>query len=359
MNTDLVVDDGDAKAAWWPFCRVAAGPGIAPEARLRGTNATDTLSNLLLHLYPMALSTPIGQFESQVFEWLQLGIGFDAGWIGRVALTDTGPVMHNSCLYKLPLECILDWERLKTSDPSVIRRSVGMAEPLIISAHDPGIADDFRAFMHRYALTHGITCFLEDRVLGLHSFVTIFRHDRQAQMSEEDGQLMGALMPHIASAASINRIHQITQLKAGGVSGRMALAISDRLGILQFADAEFSAFMLLQWPRWTGPNLPAEISLTPASSGVSGYLGTHLAVEIRHVGELVVVQLRRRSAQSLLTGREREVAREFVTGLSYKEVARVLGVAPATVKHHLRNVYTKLGVQDKGQMAWMLSQDGA
>jgi DNA-binding CsgD family transcriptional regulator len=47
----------------------------------------------------------------------------------------------------------------------------------------------------------------------------------------------------------------------------------------------------------------------------------------------------------------------FARGSSYKEVARDLGLAPATVRHHLRQVYAKLHIQDKGAIAWMLSQD--
>jgi DNA-binding CsgD family transcriptional regulator len=32
-------------------------------------------------------------------------------------------------------------------------------------------------------------------------------------------------------------------------------------------------------------------------------------------------------------------------------------MAPSTVRHHLRQAYTKLQIQDKGAIAWALSQD--
>lgn len=45
-----------------------------------------------------------------------------------------------------------------------------------------------------------------------------------------------------------------------------------------------------------------------------------------------------------LTLREREVAQLLVKGLSAKEVARVLDIAPGTVAKHRENLFGKLGV---------------
>lgn len=58
---------------------------------------------------------------------------------------------------------------------------------------------------------------------------------------------------------------------------------------------------------------------------------------------------------AMLSRREAEVARLFAEGQSYKMVARALGSSPATVRHHLRQVYAKLGVTSKVQMARLVS----
>ncbi|SOZ34875.1 helix-turn-helix transcriptional regulator [Cupriavidus neocaledonicus] len=57
------------------------------------------------------------------------------------------------------------------------------------------------------------------------------------------------------------------------------------------------------------------------------------------------------AALALLSPREAEVARLFGMGQSYKAVARALGSSPATVRHHLRQAYAKLGITSKVQMA--------
>ncbi len=48
-----------------------------------------------------------------------------------------------------------------------------------------------------------------------------------------------------------------------------------------------------------------------------------------------------------LTRRERLIATRFGEGLTYKEIAQALYVAPATVRSHLAAVYRKLGVRNK------------
>jgi DNA-binding NarL/FixJ family response regulator len=51
-----------------------------------------------------------------------------------------------------------------------------------------------------------------------------------------------------------------------------------------------------------------------------------------------------------LTPREREVVKTVVEGLSNREIASRLGVSEDTVKHHLTNVYDKLGVSSRVEL---------
>jgi DNA-binding NarL/FixJ family response regulator len=59
-----------------------------------------------------------------------------------------------------------------------------------------------------------------------------------------------------------------------------------------------------------------------------------------------------------LTGRELEVLEQIVKGKSNKEIASVLRISEATVKSHINNLLSKLGVTDRTQAATTALQRG-
>jgi two-component system, NarL family, response regulator LiaR len=61
---------------------------------------------------------------------------------------------------------------------------------------------------------------------------------------------------------------------------------------------------------------------------------------------------------SLLSDREREVLKLIVDGRSNPEIAQRLQVSTSTVKAHLRNIMTKLGVDDRVQAAVVALKSG-
>jgi DNA-binding NarL/FixJ family response regulator len=71
--------------------------------------------------------------------------------------------------------------------------------------------------------------------------------------------------------------------------------------------------------------------------------------ELRASGESA--RKRDPSTVSQLTPQELQVARFVADGLSNKEVAAQLFLSPRTVDAHLRNVFAKLGVTSRTQLA--------
>jgi RNA polymerase sigma factor (sigma-70 family) len=55
-----------------------------------------------------------------------------------------------------------------------------------------------------------------------------------------------------------------------------------------------------------------------------------------------------------LTPREQEIARQVVTGLSYKEIADVLNISPRTVETHVYRVFKKCDVANKMELGGKL-----
>ncbi len=54
-----------------------------------------------------------------------------------------------------------------------------------------------------------------------------------------------------------------------------------------------------------------------------------------------------------LTERQADVLRELATGASNKEIARALGISPATVKNHLEAIFVRMGAAGRVQAVMM------
>ena len=78
----------------------------------------------------------------------------------------------------------------------------------------------------------------------------------------------------------------------------------------------------------------------------------------RRIPGVVAERLAERVGSSDLTGRELEVLELIVRGGSNKEIASALDISEATVKSHVNNILSKLGVSDRTQAATTAIQRG-
>ena len=101
------------------------------------------------------------------------------------------------------------------------------------------------------------------------------------------------------------------------------------------------------FPGWRSGRLPRELGEWLASGGERPLLRRRgdrlLRIECSHDSLL----LEEMQAKVLLTAREREVLGWVARGKTNAEIARLLWVAPNTVRKHLENVYAKLGVNTR------------
>lgn len=78
----------------------------------------------------------------------------------------------------------------------------------------------------------------------------------------------------------------------------------------------------------------------------------------RHIPAAIAERLVERMSGSDLTTREMEVLELIVQGQSNKEIGTSLGISEATVKSHINNILSKLGVTDRTQAATTALQRG-
>jgi two-component system NarL family response regulator len=77
-----------------------------------------------------------------------------------------------------------------------------------------------------------------------------------------------------------------------------------------------------------------------------------------HIPPAIAQRLAERMGTEELTPREFDVLEQIVRGLSNKDIATELEISEATVKTHINNLLSKLGVTDRTQAATAALQRG-
>lgn len=318
-----------------------------PRVAVTHESASALLSELLWRLYASVPCTAIGEFEQAFLTLLRRYLPFDAAWMGRSTFISVWPLLHNSCLDRLPASFLEDWLAVRHCDPVALRGNERLGRAMVVSRNDPQISSAFRGFCLRHGLAHVLNAASHEGHDGLLTFVSIYRHDAMQAFTAHEMRLLEDVMRHLDLALDFNRSHHLARCRQGSAGWA---AVCDHWGLLHHAGAGFQERLRREWPEWQGAWLPPALAAHLKRQPRAPYLGQRVRVDVSEVAGLLLIDAAERTPTDLLSSRECEVLRHYAKGLTYKEVARSMAIAPATVRHHLRNVHRKLGVTNKGQL---------
>ncbi len=309
------------------------------------------LSALLLEIYRLAREESLERFHQTALECLRPLLPFDKAWWGRAAQAEDGPHEHSSFLFGLPDDYVADWSSIRHEDRTVPLVHAEPGTAVVVDMQGGDATAGMRWLGQRHDIGELLCVINTDGVTQLSDHLALYRRPGAPPFTGDERQWLSCLMPHLASAVSLNQIRtlQALRLTLEGPEQRLALAVCDGVGVLQSTEPAFVELLLAEWPDWAGPSLPAMVKPT-------GYDGDRLRIDARQVNDLFLLTARYRCAMEQLTSRENTVARLFGQGRTYKEIARELGMSPHTVRHHLRAIYTKLGISGKAGIAHLLHQ---
>ncbi len=313
------------------------------------------LSGLLLDLSRSSRELAMRQFQTHAMECLRTQFAFDAViWAMETQMESGRSVIHDVYSEGMPDGCgdLLNMCEGKHIVARTCQSSPGICFNFGPEEMNAGIREV--VVNQSFRVMHALCTVSRSSIPQLLSFIALLRRDAACAFTEDDRQLMQCLTPHLSDMLQINRVMQIASLRANAPSVRTAMATADEVGMLHAAEPGFGSLLRIEWPDWDGPFLPKSV-LAALSGGRERYLGTSLAITFQRVADVMLISVTQRAPADRLSPRERAVASEFSNGKSYKEVARSLDISPATVRHHLRVIYEKLGVSDKGELSRLLS----
>jgi len=306
-------------------------------------------SSALLEIYRLAREESLERFHQTALECLRPLLPFDKAWWGRAAQAADGPHEHSSFLFGLPDGYLEDWKSIRQYDVTVTRVHACPGQAVIVDMQADDAPPQLQWLGQQHAIGELLCVIHIDPVTLLSDHLALYRQPGDPRFSLADCQLLSALMPHLASTVAINQIRTLQAVRQTLGDPRLAMAVCDQHGTLHCAEPGFVDLLLTEWPRWTGPQLPTGLS-------PQGHDGRRLSIEARRISDLTLLTARYRCAMEQLSSRESDVARLFGEGLTYKDIARKLGLSPHTVRHHLRSIYAKLGIKGKAGIAHLLHQ---
>ena len=312
------------------------------------------LSQFLLELHRTSREIPHSGFKDWVFEHLARLIRFDSAWWGSGS--ERPLQVHRVHLHRCSPRILDEYPRFIEQDffREAVSRSPGrvMLFSDLMSREAFEQTDIYRNFGRLFRVEWSMGVVLIEPVSSLNEFVTIWRHDARKPFSESDRQMMQAVVPHAFEAHRICRINQLRD--PAGTQRATPWALCDGNGLLQDLAPAFVDLIRQEWPQWRDAELP--LALRAAIARSRRFTGARVVFELRETVGLLLIEARQRSALDDLTPREMQVSRRYAHGETYIEIAKALGVAPATVRNQIYRSYRKLDVNNKAELVHRLHQ---
>jgi DNA-binding CsgD family transcriptional regulator len=313
---------------------------------------TEELNLCIYQIYALSREGAVEDYQNGALRQLSKLLNFDCAWWGRASSTTNGHSVHCSFTYQMPIDVA---DLFNVSDPhNLVAQKV---EEL------PGVAHVFNqqilysepstANLSRHMNVQQIACICQiDDSTKVTNFLALGRRLEDSIFSKTDLKTLQFLLPHLSAGLDMSLAGQLMWRRRNDGSSVLAC---DTVGALRAMEPKAIQLLKAEFSNWIGPVLPEKI-LLKIKNFKEDFLGMKIAVSIERENDNLFLHLRPRAQVDFLTKREKVVARKFSAGKSYKEVAEALGISPATVRHHLRAIYTKLDVQDKAALANKLLQ---
>lgn len=313
----------------------------------------DELSAVLLALYGAARKVVMGEFQDAALALIYPLIAFSSAAWGTARIRDDGVVLHSVHLSGDPPDRLIDYEEVKSQDTAafLVRQNPGRAlifhaPTLYRDSQHSGIREYAKRWKHQnYILASRPTD------SGLLAWIGVYRGASDDHYSEADRKTLQLLLPHLHEALDINRLVNLEQAHSPCPRGT---AIADRFGVLYHADFRFLELIRREWRECSGARLPQPLAEHLGRAPGSRYGGRSVVVCARQVRDLVFLNAREKAPIDALTPRELSVAAHVAEGLHHKEIARRLGISPATVRNYTQAIHERLGVRTNAEVAAQL-----
>lgn len=326
------------------------------------------LGGFLLSLHASAREVPFENFQQHALTLLKQILPFDSARWGVVCHDARGADFHKPFLFNDSPETLKDYDAFRQHDIAArwclthLERALNLQlTEAFARVREPGLLEYAQRYRHVQALIVGGRANGE----GLHQSISLYGAYEARPFSEAQRNLLECVFAHLSEALQTSLAFQMERVRPRATESVWALAVCDPAGYFRFVEPTFRILLRDEWPTRQPSVLPAELArLIVARSGGAAnggdlrYEGRAALFSIQIVHDVVFVRARARLPVDALSRRERDVARLVVAGRTYKEIARALSIAPATVRNHLQAIHERAGVHSNAELVQQFRRAG-
>lgn len=314
------------------------------------------LGEQFLKLLCLARKCSVSDFIQQALSVLQENIQHDAAWWGLVYEQGihTKPVFYQVEMVGLP-ECFSrEWIALSLQDDFAkdVAMTIGQVQRYSYEGdyEDKSESAELIAFSRKYQLKQGMAILLDEPFTGHRFFIVLYRQSEQT-FSDIEARLFYQLIQHTVQLWRYN-LQDTLLLSTSDQMQNIAYVRKD--GRIVSIGMKICEAIYSQWPIWDGISLPVEIvnhfTILPNRMRLNRGI-----LMIRERAEHLYLEYSSEDHLVDLPSSEYQVAQLFAAGNSYKQIAKLVGLTPATVRTYLQRAYSRLGVNNKIQLGKVLS----
>lgn len=320
------------------------------------------LTQLTTEIYKTARECSEGEYVNWVFEQVPSLIPCSSqAWTYLLAdklNNDYRVISPDICGIEDVEKMLMDYEKVKAMDPLVAKLVGAPGQLFYIDDDDPqsDVHPKFRDFTTKYDFPKSMAMSIElPRTKNLHVFA-LWRRRSEPRFSDDDAAAFEQLLPHLIQG----RIHcrefsfKSRMLDPWAKYNSIATFTDDQLIIDM--EARFSEILRLKFPESISEPIPEEVMALLSTEGPDWLRVGDVSFRRYHVDSTDLIVATQLGALAKLSNREIDISRKFAEGSDHKLIAFEINRSAATVRNHLRNVYQKLDISSRSELAEMLSR---
>lgn len=317
------------------------------------------LSELLIALHHGANVVSPDKFREYALGLVHAVIPFDAaiwGRHGRLGDQQAACEMH---LHGQPAEILENLESIRYLDALLTDSQI--AQPWItvnFNYSEPPceLTPELQQHIHTIGLMHCLCTMGYDPLSQTPHHIMLGRNDVGRPYSEQERQLKQFLIPHLEAACNHNyRLIPQTSNTNPHPERRQANALTNSQGVLFETEPRFLQLLMTEFPNWHGPHLPEPLLKTFIEQNSDRHVGTTITLTASRRSSMWLLWARPKQPIDDFSERTMKLATYFAEGHNHKEIGQLMNISPATVRNHISVIYKKLQINNKSQLAQMLS----